>query len=65
MPDKEMIEIVAKVIKRTEKAILINDGSNQDIWIPLSQIEIENEDEKEGFIEFLIPEWLAFDKGLI
>lgn len=34
------------------------------IWLPLSQIEVSEKDDK-GLVVVTMPEWLALDKGLI
>ena len=53
------IEVVIKI--ETAKAVLVNDGK-RDVWLPLSQVEMERDDEK-TFVT--MPEWLAIDKGLV
>ncbi|MCH8821310.1 hypothetical protein IID23_02180 [Patescibacteria group bacterium] len=66
MPNHDLVEICCIIKHRTDEAILIGDGvPNEDhIWIPTSQIEsIEGLDEPTQTI--LIPEWLAYEKGLI
>lgn len=56
--NNEPIEIACKIIRHTEKAILINDGK-ADIWLPIKYVKIIADTEIE------IPEWLAKDKGII
>jgi hypothetical protein len=53
------IEVVIKI--ETAKAVLVNDGK-RDVWLPLSQVEMERDNEK-TFVT--MPEWLAIDKGLV
>lgn len=52
----------------TDKAILFYDGE-QEIWLPKSQIQVRSckVDQQTGvkYVELDIPEWLAYDKGLI
>ena len=55
---KKQIEIAGEKHHETPNAILWFDGIKK-VWIPKSQIE----DEQKDYI--LIPEWLAYDKGLI
>jgi len=53
------IEVVIKI--ETAKAVLVNDGK-RDVWLPLSQVEMERDSEK-TFVT--MPEWLAIDSGLV
>ncbi len=48
-------------------AILVDHGSDSDVWIPRSQIKDQTEDPyQEGdTLEIEIPEWLALEKGMI
>ena len=59
-----MIEIIGTVKVITDSAVLIDDGDN-DLWLPLSQVKTESEYAigEDSIIE--IPEWLAYEKGLI
>ncbi len=59
------VEIDCVVRRSTEKAILINFGTDEDVWVPKSQISDytgETVDEAESIF---IPEWLATEKGLV
>lgn len=60
----EMVEVSGSVKAKTELAILLNDAEH-DNWIPLSQIEDVSDYEINEDITISIPEWLAFEKGLI
>ena len=46
-----------------EGAYLLSDGDNE-FWVPKSQI-IKKHQMKDSDYEFVIPEWLALDKGII
>lgn len=59
----DIVDISCKIKHETEKAILVTNLKNKDIWIPKSQIEIDSN--SRGIINFQIPEWLAEDKELI
>ncbi len=56
------------LVHQTPKAVLVNNGE-EDMWIPKSQVLDKDLDwdayEKGDEIEFIIPEWLAEEKGLI
>lgn len=56
--NNEPVQVACKIIRTTEKAILINDGI-KDIWLPSRYVKLINDDEIE------LPEWLAKDKGII
>lgn len=48
----------------TEMAILVFDG-DEEIWLPKSQIEYDEDAYFGDTIEVLIPEWLALEKRMI
>ena len=48
----------------TDKAILVNDGTNE-FWLPKSRISFEkNNDGIPGSITVKVPEWLLRKKGV-
>jgi hypothetical protein len=59
----EVIDVCVEVNHETDSAYLVTDGFMED-WIPKSQIIDETEHE-DGCITFVIPEWLALEKGFI
>lgn len=61
--DRDTIELYIRIIHRTERAILVDDGDGE-VWLPLSQVEIIEED-RNGDASIIIPMWLAKDKELI
>lgn len=64
----EKIEFIGKELHRTKQAILFQEETKEKseaVWIPISQINILNEDNKTKEIEIEIPEWIAQDKELI
>ena len=59
-----IVYIDVEVTARTAKAVLVHTGIKEKaIWLPLSQIEIEETGIGEIFTVTL-PEWLALEKGL-
>jgi len=63
--DDEFVEIEGTILRQTGNAIHFDDG-NITAWIPKSQIqETDFSTEKDELVEITIPEWLAFEKGLI
>lgn len=59
----EPVDFCGEIIAETENAILVGDGEN-NVWIPRSLI-IEQNHVRENDYEFLIPEWLAIDRGIV
>ncbi len=51
----------------TDKAWMVDGGTDERVWLPKSQIMdySENEYKSGDTIEIEVPEWLAFKKGLI
>jgi hypothetical protein len=57
-----IVEIEAKVKSRssTGKAVMIENLNGENVWIPLSQCEIDANDNT-----IQMPEWLAIEKELV
>lgn len=49
----------------TAAAYLVEDEDERDVWLPKSQVELETGSEIAHVCTFLIPEWLAIEKGLV
>lgn len=61
----DVIDIDGAVAARTANAVLFHTGDKDEaVWLPLSQIEIEETGFK-GIFTVTLPEWLALEKGLI
>lgn len=62
----DLVDIAVCRMAETDKAILVSETGEKDdaVWLPKSQIEIENDGHK-NFITVTLPEWLAKDKGLV
>ena len=64
-----MVEIDAILVARTDLALGILDENDKQHWLPLSQIEILEEEDvdagEEPLVKFKVPEWLAIRAGLI
>ena len=62
----DLVEVDVEVEHVGSNAILITTGDNEDLWIPLSQIEGCYEEFLPGRSYTIeIPEWLAIEKGLV
>jgi hypothetical protein len=59
----ELVSVNGTTMFETEKAILADFGLEENIWIPKSQMEDWPEPLENG--EFLMPRWLAKEKGVI
>lgn len=58
------VEIAVETRARTEKALLVSDGTKEPVWIPRSQIS-DYSGEEDSPDSIFIPEWLAKKTGLI
>lgn len=56
----DLFEVHVEIKRETGRAILVDAGLEDEIWLPKSQIEIDDE---KGTVS--IPEWLAKEKGLL
>lgn len=60
-----IIDIDVQVLHQTANAYLVTqDVSKNGVWLPKSQIEIE-ETQVKGIWCVSLPEWLALEKGMI
>ncbi len=59
------VEIDCVVRRSTDKAILINIGTPDDVWVPKSQVSDYCGESLETAESIFIPEWLATEKGLV
>lgn len=65
MSKSGLIDLEVQVHAITERAIRVSDdGEDKNaVWLPLSQIEVENPAKK--ITTITVPEWLAEQRGLI
>lgn len=54
----DIIELEIFPLKETEKAVMVKNLKGKDVWLPKSQIEVDDDG-------IQLPEWLALDNGLI
>ena len=66
MATKKEIEICLEIFKETERAFLVSDddGDNQQ-WIPKSQVRSDQDCGVGDTVVFVLPEWLAIEKGFV
>lgn len=62
------VEIEVRVKIATGKAILVDHGGKEDVWVPISQITdwCDGPDASPGMgtTSIFVPEWLAIEKGM-
>jgi len=57
------VDVAVTLERETDRAYLVNEG-HKSVWVPKSQVTLNFD--KNGVVETItLPEWLAFDKGLI
>lgn len=61
---RDAVEIAVEVRRETPAAYLVFDGKTE-VWIPKSQVSDHSESHAGEIETIFIPEWLAYDKGLI
>ena len=61
----EKVEVDVEKIRSTEAAILVRDADDRGVWLPLSQVEILEQNFAGDQVKLLIPEWLAIKQGLV
>jgi hypothetical protein len=59
------VEIAVVVKRSTERAILVNHGVREEVWVPKSQINDFVGDDIDTAESIWIPEWLATEKGMV
>lgn len=61
----DLVEIIAREKRRTDKAVCINASGEKDgdVWLPLSKVEVQKTGNG-SLVILTLPEWLAIDKGL-
>ena len=66
MPDQLFVEVEAEIKRQTEKAYLVDHGGDEEVWLPKSQVSHRAPDsDKSSLRVFVVPEWLAIEKGLV
>jgi len=53
-----------ELVHETDQAVLIRDCA-LEVWLPKSQITVEEHETRADLVYVYVPEWLAEDKGLI
>lgn len=61
---KDPVEFCVIIRRETDKAFLVQDGT-KEIWIPKSQIELDQDGGVGDTVVVTMPEWLAIEKELI
>ena len=58
----DIIDITVRIRHVSERAVLVDHGGKEPVWLPLSQCELASNG---GTHTLSLPEWLAREKGLI
>lgn len=57
----EMVEVfVERLVRETSAAWLVETADGEEVWLPKSQVEL---DDGESVVR--VPEWLAIEEGLV
>jgi len=60
MPDRDSLEFDGHVVHQTDAAVLFHvDDVDEDIWFPLSVVELDS-----SKTSILVPRWLADEKEI-
>jgi hypothetical protein len=60
----DIVDIVVILKHTTERAVLVDHGGKEPVWLPLSQVELApNSDGKTHTVS--LPQWLAEDKEMV
>lgn len=66
MPDVSIVDIEVIYHNQTERGVLVaSDEDAEPVWLPKSQIEIEDVPLRGQVMEVTLPQWLAEEKGLV
>lgn len=60
-----LVDIALDLRHETDKAFLVSSGGSEQVWLPKSQVDNSDNVKVNGSGVFVMPEWLAKDKGLI
>jgi hypothetical protein len=64
VPRRGWIEICCEIKRITDKAVCINDGDD-DVWLPLSQVEFDGDVSEGDTMTIEVKEWIAEREGLV
>lgn len=60
----DLIDIEARRVHATERAILIDNGGKENVWLPLAIVEV-SPCRKAGHVIVTMPQAFAEEKGLV
>lgn len=60
----DLVDISIVLVHQTEKAVLVDAGLDEPVWLPRSIIEIEQDSNGKTWT-ITLPEYIAKQKGLI
>jgi hypothetical protein len=60
-----LVDMTVFLHRSTPRAILVSEDEESDkVWLPRSQIEIEDDSIDHGPVNITLPQWLAEEKSL-
>ena len=59
------VEIAVIVKRSTDRAVLVNHGVRDEVWVPKSQVNDFTGDTIDTAESIFVPEWLAIEKGMV
>lgn len=59
----KLVDLEATIITETEKALLCDFGTKEDVWVPKSIVEVDSQ--TNGSVIITMPYNFAMEKGLI
>jgi hypothetical protein len=62
----DLVDLSLAIEGETEKAVRVRNLKDQPVWLPKSQVEVEEEEARSGrFAIVTMPQWLAEEKELV
>ncbi len=68
MTDGMPVELSVAFVRATAAAVLVTEDGEREIWLPRSQLHSDSDLDllrKGEIFEVVLPEWLAYEKGLV
>jgi hypothetical protein len=60
----DIIDITVKIRGRTERAVLVDYGEEETVWLPLSQIDLAANPDGRTYTAS-VPQWLAEEREMV
>lgn len=60
----DLIEITVTIRGRTERAVLVDYGEKETVWLPLSQIDLAPNEDGRTYTAS-VPQWLVEEREMV